>query len=91
MTRASDDDLMVRFADGSYGAFEALYARHKDAVYRCFLRVSNISTNSLILLKIKSVFQTLTDRVTGLIERICAPSRFLLSPKPVSVRSCRDG
>ena len=39
LAEASDDDLMVQFAEGSYAAFEALYARHKDAVYRYFVRV----------------------------------------------------
>ena len=38
---ASDDDLMLGFAAGSYTDFEALYARHKDAVYRYFLRVTD--------------------------------------------------
>ena len=36
-----DEDLMVRFAGGSYAAFEVLYARHKDAVYRYFIRVTD--------------------------------------------------
>ena len=42
--KASDDDLMLGFAAGSYGAFEILYARHKDAVYRYFLRVTDPSS-----------------------------------------------
>ena len=32
---------MLGFAAGSYTAFEALYARHKDAVYRYFVRVTD--------------------------------------------------
>ena len=32
---------MARFAAGGYAAFEALYARHKDAVYRYFMRVTD--------------------------------------------------
>ena len=39
--KASDDDLMLGFAAGSYADFEALYARHKDAVYRYLLRVAD--------------------------------------------------
>ena len=39
LVEASDDDLMLGFAGGSYEDFEILYARHKDAVYRYFLRV----------------------------------------------------
>ena len=35
---ASDDALMLRYASGDYAAFETLYRRHKDAVYRYFLR-----------------------------------------------------
>ena len=38
MTEPSDDYLMGRFAAGDYEAFETLYGRHKDAVYRYFLR-----------------------------------------------------
>ena len=38
---ASDDALMSRFAAGSYPAFEALYHRHRDAVYRYFLRAAD--------------------------------------------------
>ena len=38
MTEPSDDYLMGRFAAGDYAAFETLYGRHKDAVYRYFLR-----------------------------------------------------
>lgn len=32
---------MVRFAAGNYAAFETLYGRHKDAVYRYFLRATD--------------------------------------------------
>ncbi len=32
---------MGRFASGDYAAFERLYARHKDAVYRYFLRATD--------------------------------------------------
>ena len=32
---------MGRFAAGDYAAFEALYGRHKDAVYRYFLRATD--------------------------------------------------
>ena len=46
LTRASDDDLMIRFAGGNYPAFEALYARHKDAVYRYFLRVTDAASSA---------------------------------------------
>lgn len=39
--KASDDELMLAFATGRYEAFEVLYARHKDAVYRYFVRVTD--------------------------------------------------
>lgn len=32
---------MGRFAAGNYAAFETLYGRHKDAVYRYFLRATD--------------------------------------------------
>ncbi|MDE0054707.1 MAG: hypothetical protein OXT64_10705 [Gammaproteobacteria bacterium] len=32
---------MGRFASGDYAAFESLYGRHKDAVYRYFLRAAD--------------------------------------------------
>lgn len=35
---ADDDALMIRYKAGDAGAFEALYARHKGALYRYFLR-----------------------------------------------------
>jgi len=38
LAESSDDYLMGRFAAGDYAAFETLYGRHKDAVYRYFLR-----------------------------------------------------
>lgn len=36
--RASDEDLMTAYAAGDAAAFDALYARHKGALYRYFLR-----------------------------------------------------
>ena len=44
MDRASDDELMAQFAEGSHAAFEVLYARHKDGVYRYFLRVTDAAS-----------------------------------------------
>ncbi|MBT8094614.1 MAG: RNA polymerase sigma factor [Gammaproteobacteria bacterium] len=35
-----DSALMLRYADGDTSAFELLYSRHKDAVYRYLLRLS---------------------------------------------------
>jgi RNA polymerase sigma-70 factor (ECF subfamily) len=35
---ASDEQLMLAYAGGDAGAFEALYARHKGALYRFVLR-----------------------------------------------------
>jgi RNA polymerase sigma-70 factor (ECF subfamily) len=41
MDHAPDDSaLMLRYGDGDTGAFELLYSRHKDAVYRYLLRLS---------------------------------------------------
>ena len=33
-TKLSDESLMLRYADGDAHAFETLYGRHKDALYR---------------------------------------------------------
>jgi RNA polymerase sigma-70 factor (ECF subfamily) len=35
-----DSALMLRYRDGDIGAFETLYGRHKDPVYRYLLRLS---------------------------------------------------
>src|SRR5258708_38023668 len=35
---ASDEQLMLAYAGGDAGAFEALYARHKGALFRFVLR-----------------------------------------------------
>lgn len=41
MAHAPDDSaLMLRYRDGDVSAFEALYRRHNDAVYRYLLRLS---------------------------------------------------
>ena len=41
MAPAADDSaLMLRYRDGDVAAFEALYLRHKDPVYRYLLRLS---------------------------------------------------
>lgn len=37
-TETSDEMLMLAWAGGDAGAFERLYRRHKDALYRYFLR-----------------------------------------------------
>jgi len=40
MTHAPDDSaLMLRYGDGDVQAFEILYRRHKDAIYRYLLRL----------------------------------------------------
>jgi len=45
MTQRSDEQLMLDFANADAKAFEILYARHKDPVYRYYLRhVSNPAT-----------------------------------------------
>lgn len=38
-TPVEDSALMLRFKDGDSGAFEELYRRHNDALYRYFLRL----------------------------------------------------
>lgn len=46
MTQRSDEELMLAFAKNDSQAFELLYARHKDAVYRYFRRhLSNENTS----------------------------------------------
>lgn len=44
MTEQNDEELMLAFTEHDQKAFEQLYARHKDALYRYYLRhVSNDS------------------------------------------------
>ena len=45
----SDEALMLAYASNQAGAFDVLYARHKDAVYRFFLRQhgANAQDNSV--------------------------------------------
>jgi len=38
--KPDDSALMLRYKDGDVGAFEVLYRRHKDAIYRYLLRLS---------------------------------------------------
>lgn len=38
--RLEDSALMLRYQDGDVAAFEALYRRHRDSVYRYLLRLS---------------------------------------------------
>ena len=38
--RPADSALMLRYRDGDVAAFEELYGRHKDSVYRYLLRLS---------------------------------------------------
>ena len=46
MIERSDEELMLAFAQQDQNAFEQLYARHKDALYRYFLRhLSNEATS----------------------------------------------
>jgi RNA polymerase sigma-70 factor, ECF subfamily len=41
----ADEELMLRYADGDAGAFEALYRRHRGPLYRFLLRqVGNTAT-----------------------------------------------
>ncbi len=45
-TRLEDTALMLRFKDGDSGAFEELYRRHNDALYRYFLRLGGDSATA---------------------------------------------
>jgi RNA polymerase sigma-70 factor (ECF subfamily) len=40
VTQDSDEDCMLRYADGELAAFQALYERHRGGLYRYFLRQS---------------------------------------------------
>jgi RNA polymerase sigma-70 factor (ECF subfamily) len=40
VTQDSDEDCMLRFADGELAAFQMLYERHRGGLYRYFLRQS---------------------------------------------------
>ena len=40
----TDDELMTRYVNDDVRAFEVLYGRHKDAVYRYFLRQVDVAS-----------------------------------------------
>lgn len=44
--RLEDSALMLRYQDGDIGAFETLYRRHNDALYRYLLRLSQSPDNA---------------------------------------------
>lgn len=58
MAHAPDDSaLMLRYRDGDVAAFESLYRRHKDPVYRYLLRLSGHSETA------EDVFQEVWGKI----------------------------
>lgn len=70
MTELSDEQLMLAFIKSDSKAFETLYKRHKDAVYRYYLRsVSNEST-------CQELFQDLWLKVINSKDRYQVKAKF---------------
>lgn len=67
----TDEVLMRAYGDGDARAFEALYARHKGATYRYFLRHANGQTATA-----EELHQDLWLKVIGARERYQAQAKF---------------
>lgn len=71
MTATADDaTLMQRYAGGDAAAFDLLYARHKDSLYRYLLRLSGNPDSAADL------FQDVWGKVIGARRRYRATARF---------------
>lgn len=70
MSERSDEALMLAFAKNDASAFETLYARHKDALYRYFLRHIN---NQAIC---QELFQDLWMKVINAKENYQVSAKF---------------
>ena len=68
--RLDDAALMLRYKDGDVAAFDALYARHKDSVYRYLLRLSHDEQAA------RDVFQETWTKVIRARQRYQATARF---------------
>jgi RNA polymerase sigma-70 factor (ECF subfamily) len=67
---ATDEDLMLRYARGDAGAFDALYARHRGGVFRYLLRsVGNRA-------QAEELFQEVWAGLIGARERYEAAAKF---------------
>jgi len=71
MEPATDEALMRAYGQGDARAFEALYARHKGATYRYFLRHAGGETSTA-----DELHQDLWLRVVGARERYEAQAKF---------------
>jgi len=70
MPERSDEELMLAFAKQDASAFETLYARHKDALYRYFLRhINNEAT-------CQELFQDLWMKVINAKENYQVTAKF---------------
>jgi RNA polymerase sigma-70 factor (ECF subfamily) len=67
---APDEELMAAYRDGDAGAFEALYARHRGALYRFVQR--NVRERALA----EELFQDVWMRVIEARERYAPEARF---------------
>ena len=65
-----DSALMLRYRDGDIGAFETLYRRHKDPVYRYLLRLSGHAQTA------EDVFQEVWGKVIGARESYRPTAKF---------------
>src|SRR4051812_30586796 len=68
--QAPDEELMLAYRDGNAGAFDALYARHRGALFRFVLR--GVKARALA----EELFQEIWIRVVEARHRYEAKARF---------------
>lgn len=68
--RADDSALMLRYRDGDVGAFETLYRRHNDALYRYLLRHCGNAATA------EDLYQEVWSRVIRARERYVPSAKF---------------
>jgi RNA polymerase sigma-70 factor (ECF subfamily) len=67
---ATDEELMLRYARGDAGAFDALYARHRGGVFRYLLR--NVGNRA----QAEELFQEVWTGLVGARERYEVAAKF---------------
>lgn len=70
MKKLTDEELMQRFCEAEYAAFEALYQRHKGGLYRYFLRQTDEQS------KAEDLFQDVWSQVIASAGRYSATAKF---------------
>lgn len=68
--RADDSTLLLRFRDGDVAAFEILYRRHNDALYRYLLRLCRHRDNA------EDIFQEVWGKIIKAADRYQPTAKF---------------